>query len=1068
MSAAGAAPPRVWTIPPGANFLGSLADALIADRFGFGLAALDDDPMALAAVTIYLPTRRAARVLRSEIADRLGKGSAILPVIRALGETDEDSGFFDEATPASLDLDPPIGGTDAVLLLSDLVNAWKQALPRAILDHLDGAPIMAPANPADAVWLAQSLGDLIQSVEAEEADFDGLDGVVAADLQEWWQITLEFLKIARVYWPAALAERRRSSPARHHNVLIDAETRRIAEGRHQGPVLVAGSTGTRSSTARLIAAIARHSQGAVVLPGLDQAMAREHWDLLAKLAMQAGGAPSEALAAATIRSHPQYGLYRLTAQLGLDLASLHDVPVLATPGPALASRNALVSLALLPASATGVWAEPGALPAEAAIRTGLEGVSLIEAANEREEAAALAAAMRAALEPRDGNPEPTVALVTPDRNLARRVVIELGRYRIAANDSAGTRLLATGPGSLARLILEVAFSPGDPVALAALIKHPLARFGLPDDAARRAGELVELIALRGGTGEADVAALGELVETRASRRSDRHAPRWLARIDDGEVEIAANHAAAITHAFRPLTDLLFVASGDTVTAEIPVSILAAATAAALERTVADGGDGAAAVWADEAGAALAAILVDCRDTSSGLAMTGYEWIGAFEALASGQVVKPDTGGHPRAFVWGALEARLQEVDTILLGSLNEGTWPAPGKEDPFLSRAMKAAIGLEPPERRIGQAAHDVQMAMGAPTVILSRALRAGKSPTVASRWLQRLTATAGKTISAEMLARGAAILDFVRRREDQDGTTSPGRPEPFPPADKQPTSYSFSEVTKLRRDPYAIYARRILGLDPMEPFIREPGPRERGTLYHKILEDFVRDADAADLTEARLIEIADRHFLDAGYPEEIRAVWRNRFARFAPILARWEEERAPGVERRFIEVRGKLDLPGGLGLRGSADRIDILADGSAALIDYKTGGAPSVKQARTLIDPQLALEAHVLIHGGFDAVGRREPSELLYLRMTGRDDFADRIDRDKPGDKGEDHTAAGLAAKAAAELAALAEALKSGRRGFKSRVIAKSARDFAGDYDHLARVAEWQTADDDGGGGDE
>lgn len=1067
MTTPGAAPPRVWTIPPGANFLGSLADALLADRFGFGLPSPADDPMALAAVTIYLPTRRAARVLRSEIADRLGRGSAILPAIRALGETDDDSGFFDEETPAALDLDPAIGGTDAVLLLADLVNAWKQALPQAILDHLDGAPIMAPANPADAVWLARSLFELIQSVEAEEADFDALDGVVSADLQEWWQITLEFLKIARVFWPAALAERRRSSPARHHDALIDAETRRIAGGGHAGPVLVAGSTGTRPSTARLIGAIARHARGAVVLPGLDQEMEPAHWTLLSALARKdrAAANPAEALAAVTIRSHPQYGLYRLAGSLGLDVASLPGLPALAVPAPALAARNRLVSLALLPATATEVWAVPGSLPGETEIRAGLAGVTLIEAANEREEAEALAAAMRAALEPLPGNPEPTVALVTPDRNLARRVVIELSRYRISANDSAGTKLLATPPGSLARLMLEVAFGPGDPVALAALIKHPLARFGRPEAEARRAGELVELLALRGGTGEADVATLSALLAAREGRRGDRHARRWLSRIGDDEVAAAAAHAAAIEEAFRPLTELLLAGEGGKPSPDIPVSQLAAATAEALERVVADGSEGgAAAVWAEEAGAALATILVSCRDTTSALAMTGHEWIGAFEALASATVVKPEAGGHPRAFVWGVLEARLQEVDTVLLGGLNEGTWPAPGKEDPFLSRAMKSAIGLEPPERRIGQAAHDFQTAMGTANVVLSRALRAGKSPTVASRWLQRLLATAGETVSTEMRTRGAAILDFVRRREEQDGAPAPGRPEPFPPAERQPTSYSFSEVSTLRRDPYAIYARRILHLDAMEPFICEPGPRERGTLYHAILEEFVRDAQVAYLTEARLMHIADRHFLEAGYPEEIRAVWRNRFARFAPVLVRWEEERAAAVVRRFIEVRGEMRLPGGLGLRGLADRVDILADGTASLIDYKAGAAPSVRVARTLLDPQLALEAHVLSHGGFEGVGSREASELLYLRMTGKEKFVDRVDADKPGKDGQDHTATALAAKAAAELSALADALRTGRRGFKSRVIPKSARDYAGDYDHLARVAEWQVADDDGG----
>lgn len=1083
MNSSGASPPRIFTIPPGVSFLGTLADTLLSDRLRFGLADPLSDPLALARVTIYLPTRRAARALRSEIADRIGRGSAILPVIRPLGESDDDSNYFDEASPAGLDLDPSIGGTEAVLQLAELVHAWKQTLPRAIVDRFDGAPIMAPANPADAVWLAQSLFGLIQSMETEEVDFAALDGVIEDDLQEWWQITAEFLRIARQYWPAALAERHRTSPAQHHNVLIDAEARRIAGGGHKGPLIVAGSTGSRPSTARLIAAIARHPEGAVVLPGLDQNMTETHWRLLADQveapnkaeARKAEVRPGEALSSTIIRSHPQYGLFRLLDHLGMGVDEIVSIPALTAAPSDLGTRNRLVSLALLPASATNIWSDPGVIPASSELQAGLEQITCIEASNEREEACAVAAAMRAALEPEAQNPEPVAALVTPDRNLARRVVIELARHGIEANDSGGTRLTSTRAGSLARLALETAFSPGDPVTIAALIKHPLARFGKPADTARRAGELIELLALRGETGEAAIDGLAAAVLARARLRNERHAPQWLARLNDSEIDLAAAHAADVERALEPLsgTFLQCEQEDDSTSAAmagsaIPVALLAARTAEALEMICADDTSSSEPIWENEAGRALAAILLDCRETSSSLAMTGFEWIGAFDALLSTQVIKPETGGHPRAFVWGTLEARLQHVDTLLLGGLNEGTWPAPGMEDPFLSRSMKAAMGLEPPERRIGQAAHDFQMAMGAQTVILSRALRAGKSPTVASRWLQRLKATAGADVSGQMDMRGAAILAHIRALDEPAYRPGPGRPAPMPAPDTQPSSYSFSEVGTLRRDPYAIYARRILDLDAMAPFIAEPGPRERGTLYHAILEEFVAGFPQGR-REKRLMEIADRHFADASYPEEIRAVWRNRFARFAPILMKWEEERSHELVSSHIETRGRLEMPGGLVLRGKADRIDLCTDGSAQLIDYKTGTSPTIPQARTLLDPQLALEAHVLLNGGFHDIGPRTVSGMLYVRLTGKEKIADRIDADDADQRGKDevdNSAEALAERAVREFSGLVEGLRTGRLGFMSRVRPKAQRDFSGDYDHLARVAEWQTANE-GEGGD-
>ncbi|MDP3527469.1 MAG: double-strand break repair protein AddB [Hoeflea sp.] len=1060
--------PRILTIPPGAAFLRTLAEGILSGSLVGELAYDPANPLSLAGATVFVPTRRAARALRSELTDLIGRGSAILPSIRALGETDEDAGFFDAAEPETLSLNPPIPQVAATLRLAGLVLAWKQALPQALKDHLGGMPLVAPANPADAIWLGRSLFDLIQAVETEECDFAGLDTVVAADLQQWWQLTGEFLKIAREFWPALLAEISRSSPARHHNVMIDMFTRGLAAGHR--PVIVAGSTGTRPSTARLIATVARHEQGAVVLPGLDRAMRPAHWQALSTAATDLTSPDGRVVTDVAIRSHPQYGLLRLLQGSGLDAGQVPEIPEMGEIAPDLQARRALVSAALLPAATTEAWGAPGFLPDAPEIGRALAHVSLIEAANEREEASALAAALRRALEPRPGVAEPVAALVTPDRNLARRVVIELGRYGIEANDSGGIPLAASPQGALARLAVQVAFAPGDAVAIAALVKHPLARFGLARSEAQLAAGLVERIALRGGSGAAEIGDLATLVEARQSRRLERHAARWLARISDSEADVAFDFARRAADALAPLTSGLASAPDAGATNQIPIGVLAGLTAQALERICADATGALDGLWGDEAGADLAALLLETRDSGATLAMTGREWIGALDALMAGRMVKPRSGGHPRAFIWGALEARLQHVDTLLMGGLNEGVWPQPGQEDPFLSRSMKAAIGLEPPERRIGQAAHDFQMAMGAPEVVLSRAFRASKAPTVASRWLQRLMAVAGPEPAKEMRARGEALLTHARSLDHGPSTAPAQRPEPRPPAELQPKTYSFSEVGRLRRDPYAIYARRVLKLDPLEPFLTDPGPRERGTLYHQILEDFISATEPGSRTLEALRGITDKHFAEARLPDATVLVWRMRFDTAAQAIVQWEAQTAGAIRRSLVECRATLDLPlAGLRLTGMADRIDLRQDGSAAIIDYKTGGTPSRKEARILLDPQLALEAYALIHGGFADMGKLHVAGLFYLRLTGKDPFADRIDDDpaKPG-KGEKLTAGDLATRAVDEFGRLVGLLASGRRGFLSRAIPESARSFGGDYDHLARVAEWQTAVDAEGDGDD
>ena len=446
-----------------------------------------------------------------------------------------------------------------------------------------------------------------------------------------------------------------------------------------------------------------------------------------------------------------------------------------------------------------------------------------------------------------------------------------------------------------------------------------------------------------------------------------------------------------------------------------------------------------------------------------LAVRAGDWVAMLPGLLAGETVKPRAGAHPRVFIWGALEARLQHVDTIVLAGLNEKTWPGAASNDAFLSRGMKSAIGLEPPERRVGQAAHDFQMALGTPRAVLSRSARAGSEPTVASRWLQRLLAVAGEEAAGAMRARGRTILEWADVLDRGPSVPFARRPEPRPPRERQPTTYSFSEVGRLRRDPYAIYARRILRLEPIADMVRDPSVAERGTLYHAILEEFGRSGLTGDRPGAldRLMDIADRLFDEENLPPHVAATWRPRFDRVAALLVAWERGRS-GVVAHHVEARARTTIePTEFSLSGLADRIDIMADGRAEIIDYKTGSAPSPKQARVLLDPQLALEAAVLRLGGFRGVPPTEPAHLLYVRLKPEKTLAvDQIDNSRPK-KPETRSATELAEEALQQFVGFLTALAEGRRGFASRLIPASARDFGGEYDHLARVAEWSAADD-------
>lgn len=1051
--------PRVLSIPAGVPFLKTLAATLCDGRLSERYRLDPADPLSLSKVTIYVPTRRAARVLRSEFVDILGGRSAILPVIRPLGETDDDTGFFDIASPAAADLAQPLSSTARLLELGRLILAWRNQLPKLILDIHTDSPLVAPASPADAIWLARSLAELIDAIETEERDWEDLKYLDTGAHALWWQLTAEFLKIASAFWPARLEELGQSSSARHRNAMLRAEAQRLKTLADTGPVIVAGSTGSVPAAAELIAAVASLPQGIIVLPGLDLAMQDEDWSLV-------GGDDATSIwPDPATRTHPQYGLFQLLKRLRLTRS---EVKALAEADDDLTLRASAISQALTPALATDRWTtwrdsiEPGAL------QSAFFDVALIESANEREEATAIAIALRLALEKPGAFGQSQAALITPDRNLARRVTAELARFGILADDSAGTPLSATHQGTLLILLLEAALRPGDPVAIISLLKHVLPRFGMTKAAFDSAVSALELIALRGGVHGVDISELAPLLKVRlAEQSSDRHPPLWRRNLGDGATELAADLALRIAAAVEPLTSA-FVGQrtdGRKLTAKLTLSDWAARTGRALEAICADEDKNLAALWSGEAGERLASLLGEVMETDGQMEADGPQWIDIVAALLAGEAVKPRALSHPRLFIFGTLEARLQHVDTLVLGGLNEGSWPGQTANNPFLSRMMMTGIGLEPPERRIGQLAHDFEMANGIRNLIYSRAVRQGSTPTVASRWLQRLLALGGEQFVESLKKRGAqyrhwaTLVDVGERQEPTE------RPAPKPPASLQPRSYSFSEVGRLRRDPYSVYARRILHLDPVDPFNRDPGASERGTLYHHIIERYTSENHLPGTPDSlfAMRRITDELFDAERLPVHIDLVWRSRFHEVARSFLDWEKQRRPEIRRTLTEVRADMSLDAvGIRLTGVADRIDIKSDRSADIIDYKTGSNPSPSQARALLDPQLALEAAALHAGAFKDTLPLASENLLYVRLRPGDRFGvDQVNNELSArDKAKAKSAMDLADESIDQLTKFVLLLQNGEQGFVSRLMPAQQNEYGGDYDHLARVAEWSTAE--------
>ncbi|GGK39358.1 double-strand break repair protein AddB [Salinarimonas ramus] len=1056
---------RVFTIPLGLPFLETLADALVEGRLVPGYPETSG-PEALAEATIFLPTRRAARALGALVAERAAARfetpALVLPRIVPLGAADDAelalaAGALETGAAAQA-LAPPIAPLERRLLLARLVQHWSEALdPR--LARLDGdTPFLVPSSPADAVSLAGELEALMDDLAYENVPFEALGRAVDGDFSTYFELTLDFVRIAFTAWPAILAERGASDPGRRTAALIDAEAARLRTSPPRGPVIAAGSTGSIPATARLLAAIANLPRGAVVLPGLDRDLDEGAWRAVC-------GDRESGLSAA--HGHPQAVMARLLSEV-LHLRR-EDVLPLAEPEAAGRARERMLAEAMRPAETTEAWAALDADLRSTLAARGSEGIALVEAADERREALCVAIALRETLE----TPGRTAALVTPDRGLAERVCAELGRWGVSVDDSAGTSLAESQAGRLARLAAEAAADRFSPLSTLALLHHSAVRLGFDAVDMARARAALEIGVLRGPEPRAGIAGLRAALDLRRieTAREAGRVPRPRARLEDADWELAASLLARLEAAFATF-------GRDIGPREISLPALAAAHRAAFDALVAapdrevdtdeDASEDEAALFTDGSDEALAELFDDLSLVDADAALRGVflDYPGFFANVARDRRAPGRADrAHPRLKVLGLLEARLVRADRIVLAGLDEGVWPPRARTDAFLNRPMREEIGLPPPERRLGQTAHDFVQALGARDVVVTRAKKRDGAPTVPSRFLQRIRAFVGDAPWQDMLAGGARLSALADRLDAAEPAPPLPRPAPRPDPALFPRRLSVTEVETLVRDPYAIFARRVLGLDPLDAIATAPGAAERGSLIHDTFALFVEAHPDAlpprDVAAERLRQIGLDLFAPIGeaYPE-VQAEWWPRFERVIDGFLDWEIDRRALLADLAVERSGKLPIQLGAEtflLTARADRIERRRDGGATIVDYKTGTPPSAKMVFAGFSPQLTLEAAMLRAGAFEGVQKAAGEvDLLYVHASGGKEPFRPCPIAPPKD--EERTVADLVSEHLARLTGLVARFVAGEYGYVSRPYAQYALRFSA-YDHLARVKEWSAA---------
>lgn len=1017
-------PLPVFTMPSGVPFLQTLAQQL-TDQYGDRLSE----------ALILLPTRRAVRGLGDafvELAQDRGRGASLLPAMRPLADIDPD--------------EPPFEIGDIVGRVPPAIPAMQRRFEMAkIVGQYHSNISDLPITPTGTLAIADQLLAILDDAAMEEVDLTSAKPLadIAQMAADHYQNAAKLYAIIAKHWPAYLAEQNLSEPMGRRVALLNALTDLWTDRPPNYPVIIAGSTGTLGATARLMACVARMKDCQIILPGLDVNLRESAWQEITA-------------------EHPQNALKRLLGIIGIDRSQVRDFANYPDSTGRI-DRVRVISEALVPVAETSDW--PGRIarlrddtPGHDPFSRAFDGLSLIQAATDDEEALVIALIMRSTLE--DGA-DKTAALVTPDPALARRVKAKLRRWNVEVDYSQGEPLEETQTGAYLSALMRLVVDRNNPVHLAAVAKHPLTQFGLAAGVLRNAWARIERVAMRG--------VRRSIPQIAATRHDTDHRGRPLFNAADQ----AAIDVLLVFH--KALSDLCDITDDRWAWG---LSAMAEALCATEDQP------GKAVLWRGEAGEKAAMLLTNLIEHGSRLpSMTAQDFADVLSNLMRGQVVRPRYGMHPQLQILGPLEARMLSADVVILGGLNEGIWPAAPSVEPFLSRRMRREIGLSLPERRYGLSAHDFAELAANPQVIMTRSERSDSGPMVASRWLWRLqTLARGAYLDApETLAAifeppqdycgWARALDHV-----EPGSVNPvSRPTPNPPIEARwprGRTIAVTRLTTLIRDPYAHYASTILGLRPLDPLDETLAARAMGTAVHDVLEDFARrhgdnlpDDAAAQLTDAFADTLAALNI-----PPALVSAERPRLARVARKYTDWfTQTRNAGWKTAGLEIEGQMDIVvagGQFTATAKSDRLDM-RDGAYKVVDYKTGLPSSRSEVQAGFDPQLPLTAAIIDHDGFkDIIGTA--SHLIYLSLRGHKD-EDPVCSLTHGGRNP-VSAAEYGEEAMENLRKIIDAFDAPEAVYHSQPRAKfSLQNKYGDYDHLARRAEWAKAgdDDNGGGGD-
>jgi len=1000
---------KIYSIAPDAPFLPTLAKGLMDGTLLPNWPRTG--PFWLSDITIYVPTKRARLALIDQLL-KFNDGSQLLPNIFTLGEGDDaENAFFTDPDVESFNVTSKLYRTT---VLSQLIQKWADAATKS------GQPgFSSPPSTTEILAMAQSLGGLNDDFLTEEIGFERIKDLVPEELAQNWQETLQFLDIAFEAWPAHLKEIGQIDAALLRRQRFDFAATSLPIRYVDRPVIAAGSTGSVPATRRFLASIARLENAAIVLPGFETSMSANEQTHLIDDKNQC-------------HAHPQFGMVKLLREIGEGPAAVQSLNTVTN------TRAKVLHAALARPELTANWHEERSKIEPSGLDLALKNMGLLAVENLDQEARAIALAARAAVEKGQ-----QVGIISPDRDLARRIKVELERFDIVIDDSAGMPLNQSPAGRWLRQLLAALHSDFKPVDLVALFANRNVRLGRERAHISKLRELLDLSTLRGARGINGLAGIKQLIADNASKETERVSKR-LSQQEAGELtQLLDDLQAAI---IPVLDDDLVRWNLASIARAIPALVQNICGTDAAQSGMFQG-IAELLQWAED--------LARCTHFSP--TSRPLDIIASMNLLMQSISVRPPETTRQDVQIWGRIEARLLHADLMILAGLNEGVWPEIAEPGPWLSRGMKLALSLDPPERKVGLAAHDFLMGMGSENVLITYAKRRGTSPSDPSRFIQRLEAFLGADRTVQLYKNTAHFKDMLSALDMAEVPKLSQRPAPTPLAKYRPRRLSITEIETLIRDPYAIYAKHVLGLKKWRALGAAPDSAERGNLIHDVLGRFVQqgnDFTSAD-AHAKMMALAETVYRRLDDVADRRDIWLKRFGLIAQKVIAYEVARDPKIKQRFAEKFGVSQFPIGdqlFEIYGYADRVDIQHGDAAELIDFKTGSVPSPKDMQNFMSPQLPMEAMILRQGGFEDTPKADSDALTYIKLShGPDPFG--VTKFATGKQ----TLDAMIEDYWRHFSAFADVmLMRDQTAMVAQLMPKENQQFAGDYDHFARQKEW------------